>query len=66
MSRAILCLWRSPALGVVAIAGLLVEVLVPAADIHVLAWLHARLLWVLLEVGDVMRCVTSLEDSIGR
>lgn len=55
----------SPSLGVVAVASLLGKVLVPAADVDVLALLHAGLFRVLLEVGNVVRCVATLHNSVG-
>lgn len=49
----------------VSVVGLLGEVLVPAAGVDILALLQACSLRVLLEVGNIVRCVSALEDSVG-
>lgn len=54
-----------PALGVIAIKGILGKVLVPAAGVDILGLLHAGLLRVLLQIGDIMRSVPALEHGIG-
>lgn len=58
--RVIRCL---PALGVVTSKYILIKILVPARGIGVV--LHAGLLGVLLQVGDILRRVASLEYRVG-
>lgn len=49
----------------VAVKGVLVKELVPAASVGILALLEAGLLGELLEVGNIMRSVAALEDGVG-
>lgn len=49
----------------VPVVGLLGQVLVPAAGVDILALLQARSLRILLQVGNIVRCVSALEDSVG-
>lgn len=55
----------SPALGMVSIESVPVKVLVPAIRVRVVFFAHMNRLRILLQVGNVMRSVPSLEHCIG-